>query len=101
MSAMRFGLLVLGLAMALGGGARAGESGNEGTSHTTIVREANGVTAIAQPGNLANAEVHVQKIPSRTAVDRRSGGSIAIVTRSVGEIPPQDIPEWMRDLLRR
>ena len=99
---MRLSLFAIGLAIVMCGGARAGASGDEGDGHTTVVRDANGVTVITQSGDPAKAEVRVEKAPGRTTVYRRSGGNTAIVTQSTRASGiPQEAPEWIRRLLGR
>ena len=99
---MRFRLLAIGLAIAMYGGARAGTSGDGGDGHTTVVRDANGVTVITQSGDPAKAEVRIEKAPGQTTVYRRSGGNTAIVTQSSDAAGmPQGMPGWMRKLRGR
>lgn len=101
---MRVHLLAVGLAMVMCGGAQAGgTSDDNGDSHTTVVRDANGTTVITQSGDPDRAVVRIEKTPGRTTVYRRSGGNTAIVTTSTGvsPIPPEDVPEWINKLLNR
>lgn len=99
---MRFILLATGTVLAMCGQANAGTSGDESDGHTTVVRDANGVTVITQSGDPAKAELRIDRAPGRTTVYRQSGGNTAIVTQGSGAAGfPEDIPEWMQKLLGR
>lgn len=100
---MRFGLLAIGLVMAMCSGARAGGTANNRDGHTTVVRDANGTTVITQSGDPDHAVVRIEKAPGRTTIYRHSGGNTAIVTQSssTSGILLEDMPERMRKLLSR
>ncbi|HEX5507532.1 MAG TPA: hypothetical protein VFX37_03425 [Pseudolabrys sp.] len=100
---MKSMLLALGLALVMSNASKAGEPGDEGSGNTTIVRNGNSVAVVTQSGNPDEAVVRITKEPGRTVIYRKSGGNTSVVTQSSdpADIPPDALPPWMRDLLRR
>jgi hypothetical protein len=100
---MKAALIAIMSVMIMSTSGNAGDAGNGATSgNTTTVRNGGNFASVTQSGDPAQAEVHVETKPGYTKIFRRSGGNTTVVTQSTtGQIKPEDLPPWLKELLRR